>query len=673
MTVTDNGTTLSEKINQARERAHAQSGTAIAGLIKIADWLELRETSERLTETVVLLDSYTFNLMVMGRMKNGKSTLLNALLEGTTQPVTMSTGRGLMAVGTLPTTAVLTTVHYADKPSVKVQRMDGSSEDWKFDQYLHDSVLTADNEENERFFEQIKEFQIGFPAVLCQAGVIVVDSPGTDEHPLRTRITRAAACKADAAIRPYRSDVLMGEKELEEDAEVRKAGTRVFTVVNVWGDNQVDDRMRAYVWNRYVRDQLGGPKWDNQDLADRDIFLVHAQQAFLARLAGDAAGVERSGLGALERRLGEFLTNERLPAHLHKHATSAIRLAGVIEEHVGQREAAARADQRRLQDAYIAEQPKIAQITAQADKLPAIFARYQAQADIDLRTSFRQAVADIRQDLPDYLESVALPSAESFAKVFQHKKMAAEAAAAISEFTTDRLDKWSQTEAHALLEPIMKRLGDEVKAEVAAISEQLDEINFRMSGWTVSADGNIRLVSTTERVLSAVAGLFFGDVSAAVTGGAGGWRGAAGGISGALGASILLGALGVGAGIVFWPVTLAAAMVAGIAAGSYNLDQRVKKAALATADQSLATLPDLSGEVISAKVAEFFAQAEQEVSGEVKAFITEQVRSIEKFVELNQRDQADKDRTLKEMAKARSTVAEHVVTLEQAVAIAKQG
>ena len=31
----------------------------------------------------------------------------------------------------------------------------------------------------------------------------------------------------------------------------------------------------------------------------------------------------------------------------------------------------------------------------------------------------------------------------------------------------------------------MERLGDEVKAEVAAIGEQLDEINFRMSGWTV--------------------------------------------------------------------------------------------------------------------------------------------------------------------------------------------
>ena len=672
MTVTDSRTTLSEQITGARERAHTQAGTAITGLVKIADWYELRETSENLKRTAERLDSYTFNVMVMGRFKNGKSTLLNALLEGTTHPVSMQTG-GLMAVDTLPATAVLTAVDYADTPSVTVHRMDGSAESWSFDRYLRDSVLTTDNEENKLLFEQIKEFHVGFPATLCQAGVTIVDSPGTDDHPMRTRVTRAAALQADAAIRPYRSDALMGENELIEDAEVRKAGTRVFTVVNVWGDNEVDDKLRAFVWNRYVRDHLGGDRWDNQDLAEHDIFLVHAKQAFLARTAGDATGVERSGLGALERRLGEFLINERFSAHLHKQATSAIGLAAAIKEHIEQREAAARADQRRLQEAYLAEKPKIAQISARADKLPDIFTRYQLQADHEIQASFRQAVANIRRDLPGHMESVTLASAKAFGAVFQNKKMAEEAATAISEFTTDGLDKWSQTEARSLLEPIMKRLADEVTAEVAAIGEQLDEINFRMSGWTVQADGNTRLVSTTERVLSAVAGLFFGDISAAVTGGAGGWRGAAGGISGALGASFLLGALGVTAGVVFWPATLAAAAVAGIMASSHRLDERVKKAALAQADQSLAALPDISRDLVAGKVAEFFGHAEQEVSAEVKNFIAEQVRSIEKFVEVNQRDQAEKDRLLKEMGKAISTLAKHLAILEQAVAIAKQG
>jgi Dynamin family len=672
MTVTDSRTTLSEQITGARERAHTQAGTAIAGLVKIADWYELRETSESLKKAAARLDSYTFNVMVMGRFKNGKSTLLNALLEGTTHTVGLQAG-GLMAVDTLPATAVLTAVDYADTPSVTVHRMDGTSETWSFERYLRDSVLTTDNEENRRLFEQIKEFHVGFPAVLCQAGVTIVDSPGTDDHPMRTRVTRAAALQADAAIRPYRSDALMGENELIEDAEVRKAGTRVFTVVNVWGDNEVDNKLRAFVWNRYVRDHLGGPRWENQDLAEHDIFLVHAKKAFLARTAGDATGVERSGLGALERRLGEFLINERFSAHLHKQATTAIGLAAAIKEHIEQREAAARADQRRLQEAYLAEKPKIAQISARADKLPDIFTRYQLQADHEIQASFRQAVANIRRDLPEHMESVTLSSAKAFGAVFQNKKMAQEAAASISEFTTERLDRWSQTEANALLDPIMKRLADEVKAEVAAIGEQLDEINFRMSGWTVQADGNMRLVSTAERVLSAVAGLFFGDISAAVTGGAGGWRGAAGGISGAFGASLLLTVLGVTAGVVFWPATLAAAALAGIAAGGHGLDERVKKATLTNADESLAALPDISRDLVSAKVAEFFGQAEQEVSAEVRDFIAEQIRSIEKFVELNQRDQAEKDRLLKEMGKVSTALAKHLTTLEQAVAIAKQG
>jgi hypothetical protein len=672
--IPEQGSPLHEKIKEVRERAHAQADTTIAELVKIASWLDLRETAEGLTDTGKLLEDYTFSLMVMGRMKNGKSTLLNALLEGTTRPVAMTDGRGLMAVGTRPTTAVLTTVHYADRPSVRVMRMDGSDEPWNFDQYLRNSVLTADNEENKRIFEQIKEFDIGYPAVLCQEGVIVVDSPGTDEHPLRTQVTLDALRRADAVIRPYRSDVFVGQNELEEDSEVRESGTRVFTVVNLWGDAEADEDLRAWVWNRYVYEHLHKEKWAGQEHAREDVYFVNGKKAFIARKDGDAEGVERSGLAALERRLGDFLAQERFPAHLRKHATSAIRLAGAIDEHISQREAAVQADQRRLHDAYVAEQPKIAQIQARGDKLPAIFARYQAEAELDLRSSFRQAVADIRRDLPEHIATVKLPSTGMIPAVLQNKKLLEAAAQEISEFTTARLDQWSRTEAVELLKPINKRLSEEVVAEVAAIGEQLDEVNFRMSGWTVETGGNTRLVGTTERVLSAVAGLFFGDISAAVTGGAGGWRGAVGGISGALGAAVILGALGVGAAsVVFWPVTLAAAAVVGLIGGSLHIEERAKKAALATADPALAMLPDATGDLIATKTAEFFARAEQEVTAEVRGYIAEQLRSIEKFVELNQRDQAAKDRALKELTQARNAVKAHIDALEQAVAVAKQG
>jgi hypothetical protein len=182
----------------------------------------------------------------------------------------------------------------------------------------------------------------------------------------------------------------------------------------------------------------------------------------------------------------------------------------------------------------------------------------------------------------------------------------------------------------------------------------------------------VRLVGTTERVLSAIAGLFFGDLSAAVTGGAGGWRGAAGGIAGALGAAFLLAVMGVG-GIVFFPVTLAAAAIGGLLLGSMGLDKRVVKKVIEAADPVIAKLPDESGDQIAEHTAAFFAEAERQVTDEVRGYIDEQVRAIEQFVELNQRDQASKDRALKELAQARAQVRGHLGTLQQAIAIARQG
>lgn len=668
------GSVLGEKIKEVRELAHAQSSTAIAELVKIAKWLDLRKTAEALTETARVLEDYTFSLMVMGRFKNGKSTLLNALLEGASRPIGPTNGNGLMAVGELPTTAVLTAVHYAEQPSVEVVRLDGSSEQWSFDQYLRNSVLTADDDDNKRIFEPIRQFDIGYPAMLCREGVIVVDSPGTDENPRRTQVTREALRQADAVIRPYRSDAFVGENELEEDTEVRELGARVFTVVNLFYDREPDERLRAWVWNKYVHEHRGGPKWAGQDLADHDIYFVNAKKAFIARHNGDVDGAERAGLLAIERRLGDFLATERFPAHLQRHATSAIHQAGAIDEHIGQRQAAAEADQRRLHDAYLAEQPKIAQIQARVDKLPAIFGRYRAQAELELRSSFRQAVADIRRDVPGHLAAYNLPSAKLIPKVLQNKKLAEAASLEVANFATARLDEWSVTKARKLVEPISKRLAQEVEAEVAYIGEQLDEINFRMSGWKVDSAGNARLVGTTERVLSAVAGLMFGDLSAAVTGGAGGWRGAAGGISGALGASFILGALGVGtAAVVFWPVTLAAAAVVGMAAGGIHIEDRIKKGVLTKADPALAELPEATSELISGKTKEFFERAEEQVTAEVRGYIDEQVRSLEQFVELNQRDQADKERALRELAQAKKTVDGHIKALEQAITVAKQG
>jgi hypothetical protein len=677
MSVAENES-LVDAVRRSGAAAKEAAGGAIAALAGVAERLEMRETALRLADTRAELDSDTFKIIVMGRFKNGKSTLLNALMGGTTREVRLGGHKGPMVTDDLPATATLTAVRYAEEPYVKAWSFDGRSETWSLDRYLRESTLDIDEQESQRRFGHIREFEMGFPARLCQAGVTVYDSPGLDDHESRSLITRDATARCDAAIVVYRSDVLMGQNELMDAAGLVADGTRIFTVINLWGERAVDDRLRGFVWNRYVRDQLGGPRWDNQDLAARDIYFVNGGRARDARYpeaagtpGGEPSAVTASGLAELEARLGEFLIQDRQHAHLSRFTTRAFNLGDLIDKHLAQRRLAAQTDQESLRHAYAEAAPRLEHIRSRPRKLAAVFQRFRDEAQNLLVASFLQTVVRLRQELPGHLAATPLPSGEKFSKLFRQKKMQDEAAGVVSAFVTDRLDDWGQKEVNELLRPLVERLGEEVETEIAAIGRQYDEIHFELTGWRVDP-GQGAIIGTTERVLSAVAGLFFGDVSAALTGGAGGWRGAAGGISGALGMGFLLAAVGVTAGAVFFPLTLAAAATLGMLGATSGLEKRVKDAMATRCDPLLAELATEVEPKIAAKLADDFVLLEKTVTEELLAVIDEEERNIRTMVELNQRDQEDRTRVLAELADLGADVAKHRMALQQALVIAQQ-
>ena len=92
---------------------------------------------------------------------------------------------------------------------------------WTFERYLRDAVITKGTETNEELFKAIQEFEIGYPAELTQAGVVLIDSPGMSEDPRRTEITRRAASESDASIIVFRHDALAGTDELSFLNELR--------------------------------------------------------------------------------------------------------------------------------------------------------------------------------------------------------------------------------------------------------------------------------------------------------------------------------------------------------------------------------------------------------------------------------------------------------------------
>lgn len=215
----DTKQTLTNQLDNARKKAQSGTSTVISGLTQVA----------------TRLDSDTFNLIVVGRINSGKSTLLNALMGGTTRSVDLGGSKGPMVVGDLPTTAIVTAVRYSVEPYIKAWSMEGKSQVWSLPRYLRESILSPNEQEDEQRFEDIRAFEMGFPARLCEAGVVVYDSPGFDERPCRTRLTRNVAKRCDAAIMVYRGDVPMGEAELEEATGLVAEETRLFSVINMIG------------------------------------------------------------------------------------------------------------------------------------------------------------------------------------------------------------------------------------------------------------------------------------------------------------------------------------------------------------------------------------------------------------------------------------------------------
>jgi hypothetical protein len=663
---------LADMMMRGVERAKAEADKSIGGLAEVAAGLDMRETAGKLADTGKQLRSDTFNLMVMGRFKNGKSTLLNALLGGTTKPVDLGGQQGPMVVDDLPATATLTGVVYAEDPYIKVWSFDGTWQDWPLSRYLRESTLDVDSSESARRFHHIREFEMGFPSRLCQAGVTIYDSPGLDEHASRTKITQDAVLRCDAAVLVYRSDALMGQSDLMTEAGLIKEGTRVFTVVNLMHAKAADDRIKGYVWNKYVHDHQGGPAWAGQDMASRDIYFVDAERARQGRYNGDEGLAVSSGLAELERRLAEFLLRMRHHVHLERYATQATNLAATIDQHIEQRTRACRTDQAQLSDAYQQMLPALDAIRARPGKLPKLFSRYRAEAESALAASFTAEVGRIRADLPGHLAPADLDISKVIG-VFQQKKAARSVADMISDFVSGRLSQWEQNEAQHLLLPLLDRLNEEVEDEIAVIGRQFGEIHLELTGWEIGAGKP--LVSTRERVLSAAAGL--GDVAAAVTGGAGGWRGAAGSVAGAFTAGIVLGLLtAAGATIaapIVAPAILAAVISGGLGAGNFRLDQRAKDRGIEEADKILSGMPaELNGQMAK-QLERSFAALETMVTEEITAAITEEERNIRELVEANQRDQAHRDRMLASLAESQEMVAGHLVTLRSAVTTAKQG
>jgi hypothetical protein len=638
---------LKQLLDQMQAQSKARAQKVIGDLASLANGLDMRETESRLKITAEHLASDTFQIIVTGRFKNGKSTLLNALLGRTTRPVPeLGTGRGPMPVGELPCTATLTSIRYAERPSVRAWAFDGTCEEWSLEKYQREATVRASESETRTFFRSIREFEMAFPAELCQSGVTLIDSPGTDDIPERTEVTRQAIGRCDAAIVVYRSDILAGEDERKFVRDVLVgSGTRLFTIVNMLDGRAADERYKGFVRQRLAEVCEG----DAQG-ALQDVFFVDAKEAQQGKFLADTRRIDSSGLAAFETRLGEFLVNERQRVHVDRFLKTAEHLAATIEQQIRQRTAALQSDSEQLRRALDAIQPQLAEIHRRHECLPEIFRTYRERAVREIRSAFAVVALQLRQSLPDKLMAEKLPSDKLVAAMHQ-KALMQEAYAFCESQIGEQVRAWCNgtgsagDSAQKVLQPCLEALLGEVQQEVAAIERQFDEAQYQVTGWKLGQSDERRLVGQNEQIWSTVLGILLLRDFTMVTGVSTGFRG----LAFNLGAQIVA---FVGLATVGAPALLVAAgmvgtgMVASVAGGSLGLTQRIKAKVLADVLARLDPVCEQLCNQIEQETAEYFERLSAKIGTEVLAAIEDKEANLRAIADNDRRTHAEKAQML---------------------------
>ncbi|GAM96986.1 protein of unknown function DUF323 [alpha proteobacterium U9-1i] len=658
---------LSDTVRAART-AHQEKIAGIAGPLRgIAAGSDVAQPEiARSIDAVLerLSRDDLFTIAVVGRMKVGKSTLLNALL-GPTERVSEAP----LPVEDLPCTATLIKLRYADEPYCRPFIWDQSRNsigaamtDWSF-QDFHERARIYLHGGETNIFDTIAEFEVGWPSKLLRAGVTLMDSPGISENPRRTELTRQALAEVDAAVIVYRSEPLAGTDEIEFAEEVTERAGKTFTLVNMRGDHTMPPSPNL---EKVVRARLSLDP--HKTLAEQEVFFAHFRDGLKASYKRDGQLSEQSGLGPIQRRLAAFLISERYLAHVLKALRELAPLAQNLERSTEALIAGATADVGALRDTIKACGDDLARIERKQASIESLLSSSKEAIEAAAQRSFEAKVGQIAFSLPDRLDGVSL-GVDGFldklgAGTIQNSKWVSRTADKINALVRSDLETWASapTEKTGLaqdLKPTMDQMLSALRAQAQEIAEILQNMQARITALKPSLGGEGKIVGEMEMAASVVSGaLLFGPLGIV---GLGGWRGVAGAIGGTLAAGFGVALVTTLLHIAFPPtliVTLigAGGALAGAVFGSTaDIEKRLKKKAWAAVEPKLRELAqntDAKAQ-LRASIGQWFDEIRARMAGGLAEIINIQRANLTRLEQLT-RDSQDKAQLIERLGAQRS-------------------
>ncbi len=334
-----------DRVSQARLQV-SQSLYAIAQTLEKAELegekqsgkLELSRDIEDIAKASVALRNGVFRLLVLGDMKRGKSTFLNALI-----------GENLLPSDVNPCTAILTILRYGLEKKVTVHFNNGSSPenlDFKtFKQrYTIDASEAKELEQQKKLaFPEVSHAVVEYPLPLLEKGVEIIDSPGLNDTEARNELSLGYVnnCHAILFVMRASQPCTLGERRYLENY-IKSRGLTVFFLINAWDqvkeslidpDDEEELAESEEKLRRVFKANLAEYcQIDGYDVYDERVFKVSSIQALRRRLKNPDASLEGTGFTEFMDAISTFLTKERAVSELRQART----LARLAYQHVNE-------------------------------------------------------------------------------------------------------------------------------------------------------------------------------------------------------------------------------------------------------------------------------------------------------------------------------------------------
>jgi uncharacterized tellurite resistance protein B-like protein/predicted GTPase/gas vesicle protein len=503
------------------------------------------------------LRSQKFRVAVVGEFSQGKSTLLNALSEEEIQPTRV-----------IPCSGSITVLRYSEQKRVICRYRDGQEEAIPLEDYQARASIPDDVALNNReaaLTSDVLEIVYEHPGLaLCQHGVELVDSPGLNEHPERTRITHQLLESVDAVLflangsRP----MTQGERELLHSLKLKLNGgqndrpaSNLFVVVNFM------DLLRRESDRQQVRQLVENFVFGNSPILEsqEQLHFISAQAALDAIVEGDSQNEYLQAFRTFTQALEVFLTQER----------------GAI---VNQR---CQADLRTIMQALMLQL-----VQAEAILTDKIAISTAAQQDIlskigeasgylaNLRTLIRSTCEQKRnavqslQIKPHLEKSIRRTSSAWVSEQKSTNKILKEFGDKFQSDLSDAINEWAQTVV------IQETLTETLKSIDSHIQSKIQQ--FQKSAETIDQGTGSQLAMQLDLSIRQIAPQFQFKAAAGSDAWEAAWDIGIGGISGLGSGGLLAGGVALAVStIAFFPLVLTAGTIVGIAAAGAALGTAV--------------------------------------------------------------------------------------------------